>query len=61
MRRIFGSVYCWLGLGFVVYAIVRAFLELGAHLPNDVSSTLITLTLLLLGGILVSIAYWQVR
>jgi len=59
MRRMFGSIYCWLGLAFMVYSVVRAFLELGARLPNDTSSTLITLTLLVLGGILVGIAYWQ--
>jgi len=61
MRRMFGSVYCWVGLIFMLYSIARGYLELSAHLPNDLSSTIITILLFFLGGTLVGIAYWQIR
>ena len=61
IRRLFGSVYAWMGLAFIAYACVRVFLELGSRLPHDPSSTLVTLTLFLLGGALIFIAYRQVR
>ncbi len=61
MRKIFVSVYFWIGLIFIGYSIARGLLELSAHLPNDFSSTLITLTLLVLGAMLMVIAYRQVR
>lgn len=61
MRRLFGNYYYWLGLVFIVYAIVRTSLALFARLPSDVPSTVITAVLLVLGGILIGLAYRQVR
>ena len=61
MRRLFGNFYYWLGMAFIVYAIVRTFLALSARLPGDVSSTVITAILLVSGGILIGLAYRQVR
>jgi hypothetical protein len=46
-----------LGLVFTAYAIVRAMLGVSAHFPNDLSSTLVTLALIVMGGI----GYWQAR
>ena len=61
MRRLFGNFYYWLGLAFIIYAIVRTVLALSARLPSDVPSTIITAVLLVLGAILIGLAYRQVR
>ncbi len=61
VKKLVRSVYFWFGIVFIVYAIVRIALDVSAQLPNDLSSTLVTLTLVVLGGVLLAIACWQVR
>jgi prolipoprotein diacylglyceryltransferase len=61
MRRMFLSVYFWFGLVFILYSIFRSLLELSARLPNDISSTVVSLALFLLGVALIVIAYRQIR
>jgi hypothetical protein len=50
-----------LGLVFTAYAVVRAMLGVSAHFPNDLSSTLVTLALIVMGDVLGGIGYWQAR
>ena len=61
IKKLMRSLYFWFGLVFVVYAIVRVILDVSANLPNDLSSTLVTIALAVLGIVLIGIAYWQVR
>jgi uncharacterized membrane protein YhaH (DUF805 family) len=61
MGKLFRNVYWWMALVMIVYAIGRGLLELAGKLPRDSSSTMIILTLLLLGGLLAVLAYRQVR
>lgn len=61
IKKLMRSLYFWFGLVFVVYAIVRVILDVTANLPNDLSSTLVTIALAVLGIVLIGIAYWQVR
>ena len=61
MGKLFRNIYWWVAIVMIVYAIGRGLLELTGKLPEDSSSTMILLTLLLLGGLLAVLAYRQVR
>jgi hypothetical protein len=61
MGKLFRNIYWWMAIVMIVYAIGRGLLELAGKLPRDISSTMIMLTLLLLGGLLAVLAYRQVR
>lgn len=61
MGKLFRNVYWWIAIVMILYAIGRGLLVLADKLPRDVSSTMITLTLLLLGALLAVLTYRQGR